>query len=154
METKAGLRRELRLVCVFGTAARISAFQITPHALPTSLSLSQPLLPFNLLFQALSSAFPLSPSQHLRHDADGSLHANPYRNTSFFRMYFRALFLKHFSFSFFLMIQELAAANDPIRCDSRVPNQNGEFGSADFGCRASVWDVRRDKKDWFDRSSG
>lgn len=64
METKAGLRRELRLVCVFGTAARISAFQITPHALPTSLSLSQPLLPFNPLFQALSSAFP--PSQRRR----------------------------------------------------------------------------------------
>lgn len=65
METKAGLRRELRLVCVFGTAARISAFQIMLHALPTSLSLSQPLLPFNPLFQAFSS-------KHVLHQcADG-----------------------------------------------------------------------------------
>lgn len=97
METKAGLRRELRLVCVFGTATRISAFQITPHALPTSLSLSQPLLPFNPLFQALSSAFP--PSQRRREKQ--ALYAIPYRNTAFFRMYFKARFFSSISLSLF-----------------------------------------------------
>lgn len=101
----------------------------------------------------------LFPSRHLNTSVTTptgktSLYAIPYRNTSFFFMCFRALFWSISLFLFFFMIQELAVANDPIRCDSRVPNQNGEFGSADFGCRASVWDVRREKKDWFDRSSG
>lgn len=68
--------------------------------------------------------------------------AIPYRNIHSLTVAGRRAFFFFLEQFCFLMIQKLAAANDPIHWESRVPNQNGEFGSADFGCRASVCDVR------------